>query len=71
MSLKDFKLSAVDASQGLSLGECAISEKISAKVHGTCGGGFNCAGGGGQCGGGFNCPGGGGQCGGGFNCSGN
>ena len=70
MSLKDFKISAVDSSQGLSLGEYSISEKISAKANGRCGYGAGCSGGGGQCGYGAGCSGGGGQCGYGAGCSG-
>lgn len=69
MSIKDFKLSAVDASAGLSLGEYA-DKIVDSKAYGYCGGGVQCAGGGGMCGGGVNCAGGGGMCGGGVNCAG-
>lgn len=59
MSIKDFKISAVDSSKGLSIGEYkdAAEEKILSKADGRCGVGMNCAGGGGQCGVGMNCAG--------------
>ena len=69
MSIKDLKISALDASKGLTIGEY---NNITAKVqaYGQCGAGLNCAGGGGQCGAGLNCAGGGGRCGAGLNCAG-
>ena len=71
MSITDFKISAIDSSKGLSLGEYATnSENVKAKAYGNCGFGAGCAGGGGQCGFGSGCAGGGGQCGFGAGCSG-
>ena len=59
MSIKDFKISAVDASKGLMLGEEKdTAEKSQPKVYGVCGAGYKCAGGGGQCGAGYQCAGG-------------
>ncbi len=58
MSIKDFKISAADASKGLTVGEYKdATEKVQAKVQGMCGAGLNCAGGGGMCGAGLNCAG--------------
>ena len=59
MTLKDFKISAVDTSKGLTLGEVKTetAEKISAKAQGACGMGYECAGGGGRCGMSYNCAG--------------
>ena len=46
MSIKDFKISAVDSSKGLSIGEYkdAADEKVLSKADGRCGVGMNCAG---------------------------
>ena len=71
MSIKDFKISAVDASAGLSLGEYEISSTANAKANGRCSYGSNCGGGGGQCSYGSACSGGGGMCSYGSACSGN
>lgn len=58
MSIKDFKISAVDAAKGLSIGEYKnATEKIQPKAHGRCGMAYNCSGGGGQCGMSYNCAG--------------
>ena len=57
MSLKDFKISAIDFSKGLSLGEFFKSDDSQSKVHGVCGSGWNCTGGGGRCGSSWNCSG--------------
>lgn len=70
MSLKDFKISAVDMSTGLALGEYAISDLVDAKANGRCSYGSDCGGGGGQCSYGSACSGGGGRCSYGSACSG-
>lgn len=36
MSIKDFKISAVDTSKGLALGEYKAEEKVQAKADGRC-----------------------------------
>ena len=74
MRLSDFNLSMVNQEAAIVLGIPKTMSTLKAdarsRVHGMCGGGMNCSGGGGQCGGGMNCGGGGGRCGGGMNCSG-
>ena len=50
MSIKDFKISAIDSSKGLSLGQYKISSSENSKAYGACGFNSNCAGGGGKCG---------------------
>ncbi|MBQ7704688.1 MAG: hypothetical protein IJT73_04560 [Selenomonadaceae bacterium] len=70
MTLKDFKLSAVDSSKDLTLGEVKNSENIQSVARGYCGAGGGCSGGGGMCGAGGGCSGGGGMCGAGGGCSG-
>lgn len=57
MLLKDFKISSVDTSKGLTLGEYKAEEKVKAKAYGTCGMSLDCSGGGGQCGMGLKCAG--------------
>ena len=49
MSIKDFKISAVDSSKGLSIGEYKdAADEILAKADGKCGMSYNCSGGGGE-----------------------
>jgi len=57
MSIKDFKISAVDTSKGLALGEYNAEEKVQAKADGRCSYGSSCSGGSGQCSYGSNCGG--------------
>ncbi|MBQ6975368.1 MAG: hypothetical protein IJS81_12480 [Selenomonadaceae bacterium] len=58
MSIKDFKISAVDSSKGLSIGEYKdAADEILAKADGKCGMSYNCSGGGGECGMSYNCAG--------------
>lgn len=45
MTLKDFKISAVDTSKGLTLGEQEIFNNVHSKAYGACGAGYECAGG--------------------------
>ena len=70
MSLKDFKISEIDASAGLSLGEYKILTVSDARANGRCSYGADCGGGGGQCSYGSTCSGGGGRCSYGSACSG-
>jgi hypothetical protein len=58
-----------DAKDGVKIGAASVKFGMS-EAQAMCGGGVNCAGGGGECGGGVNCAGGGGRCGGGVNCAG-
>ena len=53
MSIKDFKISAVDSSKGLSIGEY----KEMSKADGKCGMSLDCSGGGGECGMSLKCAG--------------
>ena len=57
MSIKDFKISAVDTSKGLALGKYKAEEKVQAKADGRCSYGSSCSGGSGQCSYGSNCGG--------------
>ena len=56
MSIKDFAAD-FDARTGLALGECKADDSAQAKAQGMCGGGLNCAGGGGRCSYGSRCSG--------------
>ena len=70
MSIKDFKISAIDASKGLSLGKYKNYGFENSKANGRCSYGSDCGGGGGQCSYGSSCSGGGGRCSYGSSCSG-
>lgn len=71
MNLSSFSFDVVDVlAASIVMGVPSVTDKAQSRVHGICGLGMGCSGGGGECGLGMGCSGGGGKCGLGMGCGG-